>query len=64
MNLINLKTTHPDQDTLVLEVEVGNVELVGERHCPRGVYDVNVITMQPGEQTDRLKIYLDNRLGE
>jgi hypothetical protein len=26
-------STYPNQDTLVLEVDIGDVELVGERHC-------------------------------
>jgi hypothetical protein len=28
-----VRGTHPDQDTLVLEVDVSDGELVGERHC-------------------------------
>ena len=26
-------STYPDQDTLVLEVDIGDVELVRKRHC-------------------------------
>lgn len=32
-------TTYPDQDTLVLEVDIGDSELVGERHGERRFYD-------------------------
>lgn len=32
-------TTYPDQDTLVLEVDIGDSELVGKRHDERRFYD-------------------------
>jgi len=31
--VIGVSGTYTDQDTLVLEVDIGDGELVGERHC-------------------------------
>jgi hypothetical protein len=52
--------TYPDQDTLILEVDIGDVELVRERHCRQD----SVSVMSAGVFSSSLEWftqqYLDN----